>query len=106
MTEPDLIAYALGLPETVESGHFGKRDFRVRGKIFLSLPRAGEAVLKFDPDAQEMAVASAPEHVWPVKGGWGLKGWTVIAYGKAQDIVVRELVALSWRTVAPKNLSK
>ena len=38
MKDEDLIALALGLPETAESSHFGIRDFRVRSKIFMTLP--------------------------------------------------------------------
>lgn len=29
---------ALDFPETVEQSHFGKADFRVRNRIFVSLP--------------------------------------------------------------------
>ncbi|TGV48477.1 MmcQ/YjbR family DNA-binding protein, partial [Mesorhizobium sp. M2D.F.Ca.ET.160.01.1.1] len=34
---------ALDLPEAVEKSHFGKADFRVRNRIFMSLPEADRA---------------------------------------------------------------
>ncbi|AOF91634.1 hypothetical protein BSY16_1878 [Sinorhizobium sp. RAC02] len=49
MKSNDLIAIALGMPEAQESAHFGKRDFRVGEKIFMSLPQPGRAVLKLTP---------------------------------------------------------
>ena len=38
MTPADVRKLALGLPEAEEKAHFGKADFRVRNKIFASLP--------------------------------------------------------------------
>jgi hypothetical protein len=37
---------ALKLPEEVEKSHFGKPDYRVRNRIFMSLPDDGRAVVK------------------------------------------------------------
>ena len=68
---------ALSLPEAEEKSHFGKADFRVRNKIFVSLPDAETAVVKFTPEQQEMLVAAEPAIFAPVKGGWGRQGWTV-----------------------------
>ena len=69
MISDDLIAMALGMPGAQESAHFGKRDFRVGTRIFMSLPQAGRAVLKLTPDQQAMALETDPGLCAPVPGG-------------------------------------
>ena len=104
MTSEDLILIALGLPEARESAHFGKRDFRVGEKIFMSLPQAGRAVLKLTPDQQAMVVETDPGLCSPVAGGWGHKGWTSLYFDSADSERVRDLIGTAWRNVAPKKL--
>ncbi|WP_416795923.1 MmcQ/YjbR family DNA-binding protein [Ciceribacter azotifigens] len=103
MTEDEVAALALALPETEESAHFGKRDFRFRNKIFATLPRPGELVLKLAPDRQALAVAAAPDLLFPVPGAWGLKGWTVLRYTDAAPADVEDLLRAAWETVARKR---
>ena len=69
MISDDLIMMALGMPGAQESAHFGKRDFRVGEKIFMSLPDPGRAVLKFTPDQQSMVMETDPGLCAPVPGG-------------------------------------
>lgn len=71
MTEDDLVAFALNFPETTESAHFGTRDFRVRGKIFLTLPKKEFCVLKLTPDQQQMATATVPTISGPCRAAGG-----------------------------------
>lgn len=104
MTSDDLIAIALGLPGARESAHFGKRDFRVGEKIFMSLPQAGRAVLKLTPGQQAMVVETDPGLCAPVAGGWGAKGWTSLYFDSADDERVHDLIGTAWRNVAPKAL--
>ncbi|HLP66239.1 MAG TPA: MmcQ/YjbR family DNA-binding protein [Rhizobium sp.] len=103
MTENEVVALALALPETEESAHFGKRDFRFRNKVFATLPRPGELVLKLTPDRQALAVAAAPGLLFPVPGAWGLKGWTVLRYADAAPGDVEDLLRTAWETVAHKR---
>ncbi len=104
MTEDEVAALALALPEAEENAHFGKRDFRLRGKVFATLPRPGELVLKLSPDRQALAVAAAPELLSPVPGAWGPKGWTVLRYADADPADVADVLSKAWQTVAPKRL--
>ena len=104
MTSDDLIAMALAMPGAQENAHFGKRDFRVGEKIFMSLPQPGRAVLKLTPGQQAMAVETDPGLCAPVPGGWGRKGWTSVYFDGAEGERVRELIAAAWRNVAPKRL--
>ena len=103
MTSDDLIAMALDMPGARESAHFGKRDFRVGERIFMSLPQPGRAVLKLTPDQQAMAVETDPGLCAPVSGGWGLKGWTSVYFDSADGERVRDLIGTAWRNVAPKK---
>lgn len=105
MTDDDLIAFALSLPETAEGSHFGTRDFRVRGKIFMTLPGPDFCVVKLTPDQQQMALATMSEHVAAVPGGWGLKGSTRLFHRDADSEAIAMLVRRAWRNVAPKSLA-
>lgn len=104
MISDDLVTIALGMPGAQESAHFGKRDFRVGERIFMSLPQAGRAVVKLTPDQQAMALETDPGLCAPVPGGWGLKGWTSLYFDGADGKRVRDLIGTAWRNVAPKKL--
>lgn len=106
MTEDELVSMALSLPEAAESAHFGNRDFRVRGKIFMALPGRDRevCVLKLTPDQQQMALAIAAGHFSPVKGGWGRQGWTRFAHPVADGQLAHHWLDIAWRNVAPKRL--
>ncbi|MEO5755887.1 MAG: MmcQ/YjbR family DNA-binding protein [Mesorhizobium sp.] len=96
----------LELPEAVEKSHFGKADFRVRNRIFMSLPEDNRAVIKLDLDQQEMMAAAEPLVFKPVPGGWGRKGWTSIMLDACDDQTFRSAIRTSWRNVAPPALRK
>lgn len=104
MTEEDLIAFALGLPETMQSSQFQTRDFRVRGKIFMTLPGGDYCVLQLTPEQQQMAIATVPEVTAVVQGGWGERGSTRLYHAMAGDTTVRDLVRQAWQNAAPKSL--
>jgi len=99
-------ALALAFPETEELSHFGKPDFRVRGKIFAGLS-VDEHVgtLKLSPEVQTSLVGpSEGEPFFPCAGAWGRKGWTHVRLALADRGVLRELLKEAYRLVAPKGL--
>lgn len=104
MTDDDLIAFALSLPETAEGSHFGIRDFRVRGKIFMTLPGPDFCVIKLTPDQQQMVLVTMPEHVAVVPGGWGLKGSTRLFHQSVDREAIEMLLRRAWRNVAPASM--
>ncbi|MFT4183673.1 MAG: MmcQ/YjbR family DNA-binding protein [Rhizobium sp.] len=104
MTDDELIAFALSLPDATESSHFGNRDFRVRGKIYLTLPNPDFCVVKLTPDQQQMALATTPDHVLAVPGGWGARGWTRLSHSGADEATICALVRQAWRNVAPRSI--
>lgn len=96
---------ALALPEATEEAHMGHPDFRVRGKIFATA-RTDDArgVLKLPPEIAETMIATHPEVFSPTPGAWGRRGWTYVQTDVADGPLLRDLVALAWRQVAPKRL--
>jgi hypothetical protein len=97
---------ALALPETTESAHFGTPDFRVGGKIFATA-RLGEpvAMVKLPPHIQEAMLQAHPGVFIPAAGAWGRGGSTLVDTEKVDPDLLKELLALAWRQVAPKKLA-
>lgn len=104
MLTEDIEKLALSLPGTRESSHFGKRDFRVGKRIFLSLPEAGRAVIKLTPDQQALYLATEPGACAAVPGGWGARGWTSLWFTQAHQEFIDRSIRTAWANVAPKSL--
>jgi hypothetical protein len=101
----DLRRLALALPEVKESAHMGKTDFRVRNKVFATLPDPDEyAVIKLTPEQQDMLCETEVAMFSPVPGGWGGKGWTNIHLGAVDELTLASALRTAWRNVAPKSL--
>ncbi|CCM74868.1 MmcQ/YjbR family DNA-binding protein [Rhizobium mesoamericanum] len=106
MNQEELISFALSLPEAVEGAHHGTRDFRVRSKIFLTMPDENFCVVRLTPDQQHMTLAVAPDDTAAVPGGYGLRGSTRLFYGKASNELVQDLVRKAWQNAAPRTLQR
>ena len=97
---------ALALPEAVEKSHFGKADFRVRDRIFAGFTDQGTAYVKLTPEQQDMLVSAEGECIAPIKGGWGRKGWTTVDQTKSDEALLKSVLLMAWKNVAPKSLQK
>jgi len=107
MTADEFRALALGFPDAVESSHFDTADFRVGKKIFATLRESdGRAVLKLSPNDQQLLKETGRGIFVPIKGAWGMKGWTQIMLDRADAETVRHAMAFAWKSVAPKKLAK
>ena len=97
---------ALALPEALESAHMGTPDFRVRGRIFATLPAGANAagVLKFTPEQQALFMHVDPAAFVPVDGSWGRRGWTRVSLRAARARFTGDALTTAWRNVAPKKL--
>jgi len=72
VTLDDVRKVALALPDAMEEPHHNLGSFRVRGKIFVTIPPGGELLHIFLPAQQrELALAMDPEFLEPVH--WGSK---------------------------------
>jgi hypothetical protein len=96
--------FALSLPEATEEPHFDMSSFRVRGKIFATVP-PDEAHLHVFVDEPEIAasVAENPAAFEPLRWGERVRGLR-IDLGPAPEGRVAELLEESWRRKAPKRL--
>jgi hypothetical protein len=106
MTEEDVRHLALALPGTEEKSHFGKADFRVRNRIFASLPGARRAVVKLTVEQQEAMSAAEPAIFAAVRGGWGRQGWTEARLETCDEVTLQSALTVAWRNVAPKRLQQ
>jgi hypothetical protein len=93
----------LSLPESTEEPHFEMWSFRVRGKIFATMPPDGRHLHVFvEGDAVRAAVGDdsrAFEELW-----WGKKLAGVrVTLSAAKPAAVFDLLRSSWRRKAPKR---
>lgn len=97
---------ALALPGAVESPHFERTSFRVRGRIFATMPPDGGTLNIFvdEPDRERMlALApSAFRKLWWGKKVVGLE----VQLEAAKPADVRSLLEAAWRRKAPKSLQR
>ena len=96
--------YALSLPETNEQPHFKYSSFRVKGKIFSTVPEDKNHLNIFvDDERLELAISMFPdayEKLW-----WGKKvvGVTVrLSVADSSD--VQDLLYAAWKRKAPKRV--
>ena len=96
--------FALSLPEVTEEPHFDMSSFRVRGKIFATVPPDGEYLHVFVGDLEVGASAAEdPAAFEPLRWGQRVRGLRV-RLASAPDGRVMELLEESWRRKAPKRL--
>ncbi len=95
---------ALSLPEATEEPHFQHSSFRVRGKIFVTVPPDGKHIHVFVGDEhREPALAMHPEFLEKLMWGSKVVGLR-ITLQPADAAVVRQLVRHAWEAKAPKSL--
>ncbi|MFZ4607447.1 MAG: MmcQ/YjbR family DNA-binding protein [Caulobacter sp.] len=109
MTPATLRLLALSLPEAEEHPHFDRASFRVRGRIFATLPPVGDdgvhkVVLKL-PDLVRESLRQTDGSAIVSLGNWDKGGWTQLDIGRMDGEKLADLVRLAWRQVAPKSLS-
>lgn len=112
----DVRKVALALPDTTEEPHHHFGSFRVRGKIFVTIPPGDELLHIFLPDEKrELALALYPDFLEPVV--WGTKVLGVRAHlPAAKKATVLQLVKQAYeyksaqlgsgRRVASKNRAR
>jgi hypothetical protein len=94
---------ALALPEAVEQDHHGMPSFRVRGKIFATVP--DEEHLRVMVDEGEIRACVAQDPAAFAEFWWGSRlACLVVDLRTAPPDQVRELLTEAWRRKAPKRL--
>ena len=98
-------AFALSLPGSTEEPHFDMSSFRVRGKIFATVPPDDEHLHVFvDEGEVRAAVAEDPAAFEPLLWGQRLRGLRV-RIAAAPNHRIAELLEESWRRRAPVRLA-
>lgn len=96
---------ALSLPEAEENSHFNLPDFRVKGKIFAVLhPGKNEMMVKLSVIDQSVFCAIDKTIIYPVPGGWGRKGATLVNLKKVKKEILMDALTTAWKTVAPPKM--
>ncbi|MCI0544000.1 MAG: MmcQ/YjbR family DNA-binding protein [Actinobacteria bacterium] len=105
MDAADVRRLALSLPEASEEPHFEMTSFRVRGKIFATMPPDAEHLHVFvDEDETQASVSDDSEvfeELWWGKRLVGLR----VHLASADREHVSELLQEAWRQKAPKRLA-
>lgn len=97
--------FALSLPEANEEPHFESSSFRIRGKIFATVPPGEKHIHVFvGDDERERALILHPEFVEKLFWGGKVVGLRV-HLGAASPSVVTGLVRKAWERKAPKSLA-
>ena len=98
-------AIALALPEVTESDHHGMASFRVRGKIFATVPDDEHVRIMLDESGIRSAVAEEP--LICAEFYWGKKlSCVVVAVKPATTSLLRELLTDAWLLKAPVSLTR
>ena len=96
--------FALSLPGATEEPHFEMSSFRVRGKIFATVPPDADYLHVFvDEEESRAAAAEDPTAFGLLLWGQRLRGLRV-RIDAAPDGRVQELIEESWRRKAPARL--
>lgn len=96
--------FALSLPEAAEAPHFEYSSFRVRGKIFATVPPDGRHLHIFVGDEdREPALELHGDFTSKLLWGGKVVGLRVVL-ARAEPGVVKALLRQAWRRKAPKAL--
>jgi hypothetical protein len=104
MTFDEIRRMALALPEVIEQDHWGNPSFRIRGRIFATVPDAEHLNVMIDPFDVEAVVREDRDACEELRWGKEVRGVRV-SLNKAGSTVVETLLETAWRRKAPKRLS-
>jgi len=98
----DVRRLALSLPETTEEDHHGMASFRIRGRIFATVPDAEHVRVMASEEDIHAAVAES-RSCEPFY--WGKRlACVVVDLASCPPALVRELLWGAWERKAPKRL--
>ena len=98
-------AIALALPEVTEEPHFDYGSFRVKGKIFITVPPDQQHIhVRLDEQQRLLTLATAPRGMEALHWGKQILGIR-IDLRRADSGQVARLVETAWRYRAPKRLA-
>ncbi len=106
VTVDEVRKLALSFEETDEHPHFERTAFRVKKKIFATLSAKDMTVsLKLSLTDQSVFCAFDPSVIYPVPGGWGKMGFTLVNLKKVRKTMFRDALTVAYCNVAPQKLA-
>ena len=101
----DVRKFALSLPETAEAPHFEAASFRVRGKIYATIPPGGKELRVFvaHDEAEALLAEDSTTYKPVIWGKRAVPGAVCVNLDSAKPAQVRELLEDAWRMRAPKR---
>lgn len=98
-------ALAMALPEVTEQDHHGIDSYRVRGKIFATVPDNEHVRIMVDEAEIRSTVAERPNVCSAFYWG-GRLACIVVELAPAEPELLRELLTDAWLRKAPKALAR
>ncbi|MEO9220607.1 MAG: MmcQ/YjbR family DNA-binding protein [Mycobacteriaceae bacterium] len=96
---------ALSLPEATEQDHHGMASFRVRGKIYATVPDPEHLRVMLGEHDIRAAVAENPQTCAELY--WGKRlSCVVVTLAAARPELLAELITDAWLSKAPKGLAR
>jgi hypothetical protein len=99
--------FALSLPETTEAPHFEKSSFRVKGKIFATVPTGGKTLhVRVAPHEVHALMSEDPAVFEEIRSAKNVvvENWVRVHLPAAERTQVFELLEDAWRSLAPKRV--
>ncbi len=94
---------ALSLPEANEEDHHGMPSFRIRKKIFATVPSDEHVHVMLGAEETDMAVSADPDAIEELWWGKRLSGVRVTLAAVDRELLA-ELLREAWRRRAPRKL--
>ena len=95
--------FALGLPDATEQDHHGMMSFRVRGKIFATMPDDTRVRVMVDEDEIRSVAAANPAACRELY--WGARLSAVeVDLRRIRKALLEELLSDAWARKAPRKL--
>jgi hypothetical protein len=105
VTVDDARSMALSLPQVTEQDHHGMASFRIRGKIFATVPNDQHLRVMVDEDEIHATVSENPAAFHEFY--WGTRlACLVVDLASASPQQVRELLNEAWLRKAPAVLAR
>jgi len=105
VTASEVRKLALSFDETDEHPHFDRKAFRVKKKIFATLLEKDNTLnLMLTPLDQSVFCSYDKTIIYPVPGGWGLKGATTVNLKKVKKSMLIDALTIAYCTKAPPKL--
>src|SRR4030088_2203634 len=103
MTIDQVRKLALVLPEVTEQDHWGNPSFRIRGRIFATVPDEAHVNGMIDPFDVDEVIREDPATCEELRWGKEVRGVRVSVSG-ASSTMIETLLRTAWRRKAPKRL--